>query len=622
MASLNAVFRLNDGYSRVINSINRSTLLAEKNIMGASQKVDKLNSSLSNTNQASNLASGGIKKLISALGGLFALKQGMAITDEFINTQSRIANMNDGLQSTKEVQDDIYRAAQRSRGAYDAMAASVAKLGTMAGDAFGSTKEIVDFTELVQKSFRVGGASKGEQQAGMYQLSQAMASGRLQGDEFRSISENAPMITKALSQSLGVSIGKLKEMSSEGVLTADVIKKAMFDMADDINSQFEKMPMTFADVGTQIKNHAIYTFQGVMQSANDILNSDNMQNFVNFFRGGIDIIAQAVMGLVQMIDWIATAVSNAWVIIEPMLLAAAFLLLPIIVALLWSMIPPILTAAGAFLMAAAPIMMIVLIVGLVIFALNQMGITTGAIVGSMTGSFMYLGAIIYNVFAMCYNVASSFAEFLLNVFRNPLGAVKALFYDMGIYVNQIFAGIARQIDKLLNSISKFTGHTSDLAGWFEGNIATLQKEVDKIKSKEDYINLPKMEFKDVNGAYNKGYNWGNNAISGLGSGGIQPPGGIGEMNTNLGDYMTGGALPVTNGGSGGSGKLNVSIDKEDIKYLKDIAERDYVNKYTSATLAPNVTVQFGDVHETADANQMVGVIEKILREEIATVQEG
>lgn len=620
MASLNAVFRLNDGYSRVINSINRSTLLAQKNIMGASQKVDKLNNSLSNTDRASSIASGGIKKLVSAFGGLFALKQGMTITDEFINTQSRIANMNDGLQSTKEVQDDIYRAAQRSRGAYDAMAASVAKLGTMAGDAFGSTKEIVDFTELVQKSFRVGGASKGEQKAGMYQLSQAMASGRLQGDEFRSISENAPMITKALSQSLGVSIGKLKEMSSEGVLTADVIKKAMFDMADDINSQFEKMPMTFADVGTQIKNHAIYTFQGVMQSANDILNSDNMQNFVNFFRGGIDIIASGVMGLIQMIDWIATAITNSWTVIEPILLAAAMVYLPFLISQLWAMLPPILMAAGAWIMMHMPMLLVIGLLALFVGALLNAGVSAGEIVGYIAGTFWALGAVIYNVFAMCSNIIGTFVNFIGNVFINPIEAVKKLFYEMALYINQILLGIAKQIENLLNAIP---GVEVTITNGLKNNVEYLESKIDEANKNgglKDFV--PKWDLKDVNKTFDKGFNWGNNAISGLGSGGLQPPGGIGEMNTNLGDYMTGGALPVTNGGSGGSGKLNVSIDKEDIKYLKDIAERDYVNKYTSATLAPNVTVQFGDVHETADANQMVGVIEKILREEIATVQEG
>lgn len=619
MPSLNAVFRLNDGYSRVINAINRSTLLAERSIMGASRSTDRLNQSLDKTESAANKAMSGLKRLGAAAGGLFAVKKATEITDEYTNTVARLNMVNDGLQTQKELQDNIYRAAQRSRGAYDVMSQSVAKLGMMAGNAFGSTQEIVDFTELVNKSFKVGGASKGEQQAGMYQLSQAMASGRLQGDEFRSISENAPQIGLAIAKSLDIPIEKLKDMSSEGLITADVIKNAMFSMADEINEQFEKMPMTFSDVGTQIRNYAIYTFKDVMSSANDILNSDNIQNFINFFKGGIDILASAVLGLIQLIDGVATAVSNAWVAIEPFLLAAAFVLLPTIVFLLWSMLPPILAAIGAFFMAYAPIIMVVLIVGLVIAVLNEMGITTGAIVGSMTGSFMYLGTVLYNVFALGYNILSSFANFLGNIFKNPIRAVQKLFNEMGLYIMQVIQGIAKQIEKLINAIPgvevSIASKLDGVVNWYKNNI----KDIDSKAGFEDFV--PKLEFKDVNKAYDKGYNWGNNAMESLGSGGIQPPGCIGDMNMNLGDYMSNGALPVTNGKGGGS-SLNVSIDKEDIKYLKDIAERDFQAKYTQQTLAPNIQITFGDVKETADVNEVEKALERIIKEQIAVVGEG
>lgn len=624
MPSLNAVFKLNDGYSRVIQNINRNTLLAEKNIGGASRTVDRLNQSLSGTDRASNIASSGVKKLASAMGSLLALKQGIAMTDEFINTSTRLNQVNDGLQTSKELHDQIYRAAQRSRGAYDSMAASVAKLGMMAGDAFGSTQEIVDFTELVQKSFRVGGASKGEQDAGMYQLAQAMASGRLQGDEFRSISENAPMITKALSQSLGVGIGQLRDMSSEGLLTADVVKKAMFDMADEINSKFTEMPLTFSDVGTQIKNHALYSFQGVMESANNILNSDNVSNFVNFFKGGIDLIAWSVQALLVGVNWLLTTITNGWSVIEPILIAAAMIYLPYLISQLWLMIQPIIAAAGAWLMMNMPILIIIGLISLFIFSLQQAGVTTGEIVGGIAGTFWALGAIIYNVFAMVSNVIGSFVNFLGNVFISPIAAIKKLFYEMALYLNQIFLGIAKQIENLLNAIPgievNITGGLKNSVAYLEGQIAKIDKE----NGLKDFI--PKWELKDVEKSFNKGFNWGNSAVGSLASGGITPPGGIGlgSVGTpSLGDYMVGGALPVTNGGAGGSGgSLNVSIDKEDIQYLKDIADRDYVNKYTSATLAPNVSIQFGDVHETADASKIGGILEKILREEISVVQEG
>lgn len=411
MPSLNAVFRLNDGYSRAINAINRSTLLAERSIMGASRSTDRLNQSIDRTESVANKAISGLKRLGVAAGGLFAVKKATGITDEYTNTVARLSMVNDGLQTQKELQDNIYLAAQRSRGAYNAMSQSVAKLGMMAGDAFGSTQEIVDFTEMINKSFKVGGASKVEQQSGMLQLTQAMASGRLQGDEFRSISENAPMITKALSQYLDVPIGKLKDMGAEGLLTSDIIKNAMFSMADEINAQFEKMPMTFSDVGTQIKNHALYTFQGVMQKLNDTLNSDAVMAFVNMFKGGIDIVAQAVFILVTLIGDLTSVIVSNWDIIQPILIAMAIVLLPMIIAQLWAMLPPLLIAAGTWLMMNAPILMVIGLVALFIYMMIQSGVTVGEIVGYITGTFWALGAVIYNVFAVAYNIIASLLTF-------------------------------------------------------------------------------------------------------------------------------------------------------------------------------------------------------------------
>lgn len=619
MPSLNAVFRLNDGYSRAINAINRSTLLAERSIMGASRSTDRLNQSIDRTESVANKAISGLKRLGAAAGGLFAVKKATGITDEYTNTVARLSMVNDGLQTQKELQDNIYLAAQRSRGAYNSMAQAVAKLGMMAGDAFSSTQEIVDFTEMMNKSFKVGGASKVEQQAGMLQLTQAMASGRLQGDEFRSISENAPMITKALSQYLDVPIGKLKDMGAEGLLTSDIIKNAMFSMADEINAQFEKMPMTFSDVGTQIKNHALYTFQGVMQKLNDTLNSDAVMAFVNMFKGGIDIVAQAVFMLVTLIGNLTSTIVSNWDIIQPILIAMAIVLLPMIIAQLWSMLPPLLIAAGTWLMMNAPILMVIGLVALFIYMMIQSGVTVGEIVGYITGTFWALGAVIYNVFAVAYNIIASFVNFLGNIFVNPIMAIKKLFYEMALYLNQIFLGIAKQIENLLNAIPfvevNITSSLQNSVDWLKGEIANIDSEA----GFKDFV--PKMELKDVNKSFNNGFTWGNNAINSLSTGGYTPSQFGGMAVNGIGDYMSNGALPVTNGKGGGS-SLNVSIDKEDIKYLKDIAERDFQAKYTQQTLAPNIQITFGDVKETADLNELEKALERIINEQIAVVGEG
>jgi len=233
---------------------------------------------------------------------------------------------------------------------------------------------------------------------------------------------------------------------------------------------------------------------------------------------------------------------------------------------------------------------------------------------------MMLFAIIYNGFAWCYNILATFAEFLANIFIDPIYAVKKLFYDLAKYINEIFLAVAQELQNMLGAI----GLTVDLTSMFVSNIKNLDGKIDGLKSAKDVVKLDRMEYKDHWDAFDKGNKWGADAVGKLKGMNLSTPTvptGPGSMG-DLSKYMDGGALPVKNGKGGSTGSLNVSIDKEDIKYLKDIADRDYMLKYTQATLAPNVQISFGDVKETADANKLVGIIEKILREEIAVVAEG
>ena len=167
--------------------------------------------------------------------------------DDLTLTKARIDLINDGQRTTAELQQDIYQAAQRSRGSYDDMAKSVAKLGMLAGDAFKNNDEMIAFTELMNKSFTVSGASESEKSAAMYQLTQAMSSGMLQGDELRSIRENAPMFYQAIAEYTGKSTAELKEMGANGEITADIMKNALFAAGDDIEAKMEQMPKTFGN---------------------------------------------------------------------------------------------------------------------------------------------------------------------------------------------------------------------------------------------------------------------------------------------------------------------------------------------------------------------------------------
>ncbi len=714
MPTLNAAFNLQDRYSRVVNSIMKTTRNAEAAMMGASAKADNLGQSFDKMSNKASSGASGIKKLLGALGGFMAVKKATDITDEYTNTVARLSLINDGLQTQKELQDSIYLSAQRSRGEYMTTAQTVAKLGMMAKDAFGSTDEIVKFTELVNKSFKVGGASKTEQIAGMYQLAQAMASGRLQGDEFRSISENAPMIGKALQQHLGVGAAKLKEMSSEGLITADVIKGAMFGMGEEINTMFEKIPKTWADIRTRIKNHAIKAFEVVMEKLNEINNSDFMSTLVNVVTTGIDILAVAFLGLANIVQFITGIISQNWDLISSIIIAAAILYLPMLIARMWDLFTTIaaqaivwaifhwqvvlifaaialliyilmklgVTAgdivgfiAGGFMWLLSvlwaifhwQVVLIFAAIALLIYILMKLGVTAGDIVGFIAGGFMWLLSVLGNIVILIINGVIWAAESIVNIFNACVTGVQNAFMSMGVAILNIISEVAKKIEWLVNLIP---GVEVTISAGLDNMASNLQSKIEANVAKE--VEFDRLDYLDAGAAFDKGNTWGNNLVSGIGDlfSGMTPSasgGGFGSMG-DLGDYMSNGALPVTNGnGSGGSlnvsidkedlkylkdiaerdyramgdlgdymsngalpvtngngsgGSLNVSIDKEDLKYLKDIAERDYRAEYTQATLAPNIQITFGDVKETADVNQIEKVLDKIIKEQIAVVSEG
>nr|DAX89810.1 MAG TPA: tail length tape measure protein [Caudoviricetes sp.] len=194
-------------------------------------------------------------------------------TDQLTQIRARINLINDGSQSTAEIMDKIYSAANRSRGSYLDMADSVAKLNMLAKDAFSSNDEAIYFVEQLNKQFKISGASVEETTSAMYQLTQAMAAGKLQGDEFHSIMENAPMLAQSIASEMGLTVGQLKEMSSQGLITADIIKEALFNSAEETNAKFAEIPMTFQDIGAQVQNELIAAFQPAMEEISNMTSS-------------------------------------------------------------------------------------------------------------------------------------------------------------------------------------------------------------------------------------------------------------------------------------------------------------------------------------------------------------
>ena len=230
-------------------------------------------------------------------------------TDQLTQLRARINLINDGTQSTAEIMDKVYQAANRSRGSYLDMADSVAKLNMLAKDAFSSNDEAIYFVEQLNKKFKIAGASVEETSSAMYQLTQAMAAGKLQGDEFHSIMENAPMLAQAIASEMGMTVGQLKEMSSQGLITADVIKNALFNSAEETNAKFAEIPLTFQDIGTQLQNDLITAFQPVMEQIGSMASSDLLAGALNELAFSFKVVAAAAQVAIAIIKGAFSALS-------------------------------------------------------------------------------------------------------------------------------------------------------------------------------------------------------------------------------------------------------------------------------------------------------------------------
>ena len=270
------------------------------------------------TNEANSLTQT-IKGAVAAYATIQTLSAALNLSDQLTSTTARLNMMNDGLQSTQDLQNMIYLSAERARGSYQATADAVSKLGLMAGDAFGSSEEIIAFMEQVNKQFTIAGTEAAGIDAAMLQLTQAMGSGVLRGEEYNSILEQAPNIIQAIADYLEVPKGQLKDMAAEGQITADIVKAAMFAAADDTNAKFEQMPKTFSQIWTSFQNTALMAFQPVLQRMNEIANSEAFQGFVNNAIEALSMVAGIALEIFDLLVGVAEIVGENWSWLSPII---------------------------------------------------------------------------------------------------------------------------------------------------------------------------------------------------------------------------------------------------------------------------------------------------------------
>lgn len=673
MPTLNAMFRLMDGYSSQINRMIDRTDRAMTKMLGASTAADKVNDSmvkagkgaagatpklkgmgdgLDTISQKSMKAESGLKKLIGTVASLVAAKKGMDLTDTYTNTNARLGMITGSDTERATLQQDVFAAASRSRGDYTEMANAAAKLRMLAGDTFsGATgnQEAVAFTELLTKSLKVSGAGTAEQNSAFLQLTQAMTSGKLQGDEFRSVMENAPMVADAIAAYMGKSKAELKELSSEGVITADIIKGAMFQAADDINAKFESMPPTFADTWQRIKNAGIQAFGGVFARVNEMLNSDMGQAVVNNLTGAIYAAAGAANllldGLELLGDNLDIIAPIAWGLVAAFTTYNAVLGITKGLELAHTLATSVQAAATAMqtgatftataaqygfnaALLACPLTWIVgLILVLVaafyagVAAVNHFAGTSISATGLIGAAFFSLGAYLYNTFIYPGMAAfAMLANFVGNVFNNPTAAVKILFLDMANACVGYVLNMARAIENIIN---KIPGVTVDITSGLENFKSGLETKISTIKDEsgwQEFVKQP--ELLDYTTMAAKGYEAGSNLAdkaSNLLAGFNPNLDGVGDI--DLSQFATSGS-PATVKGTGKGGAVKVD-NEEDIEWMRKLAERDYVARIAQNTLAPNIRVEFtGPITKEADTDSVMAHVVEELKDIIATAPEG
>ena len=627
------------------------------------------------TNEANSLMQT-IKGAVAAYATIQTLSAALNLSDQLTSTTARMNLMNDGLQTTQDLQNMIYLSAERARGSYQATADAVSKLGLMAGDAFGSSQEIIAFMEQVNKQFTIAGTEAAGVDAAMLQLTQAMASGVLRGEELNSIFEQAPTIIQTIADYLDVPIGSIREMAAEGQITADIVKSAMFAAADETNAKFESMPKTFSQIWTSFQNTALMAFQPVLQRMNEIANSEAFQTFVNNAIEGLSMVAGIALEIFDLLVGVAGVVADNWSWLSPIIYGVAaalavyygWLLLTKGAEMAMAAVHGIVAVAKGIMAAATmlvtgatwaettaqyglnaamyacPIVwIIILIIALIalfyaaVAAVNKFAGTSVSATGIICGGFMVALAFIGNifvalwnlvvdVFVLIYNLVATVANFIGNVFTDPIGAICRLFFDLADTVLGILQALASAIDAIFGSnlAGSVQGWRDSLGGWVDDTFGKGEEVMAKMNA--DDMKLGRFEYGE---AWDAGYSFGEGIDQSIAN---FDPSSLFDTNVpgaddyaNLGSYGSGigGIGSGVDDIAGNTGKIADSMDitEEDLKYLRDIAEQEAVNRFTTAEITIEQT-NHNTVSGKMDLDGIVSGLTDAANEAVDKIAEG
>lgn len=659
----------NDAYLRLSQTVGNTERYIRDNV----DEQGRFNQEISAGTQQANELTNTIKRAVAAYVSIQTVGKALNISDELVQTTSRLNMMNDGVQTTAELVNMVYAAAQDARGSFSQMADVVARFGNNAKDAFSSSEEVVAFADLIQKQMTIAGASTQEAANAELQLSQALGSGVLRGDELNSIFEQAPNLIQNIADYLDVPIGKIREMAADGELSADVVKAAIFSAADDINSKFNEIPMTWGQIWQSMQNTALIAFQPVLQRLNDLANSEAFQTFIQGAIEAMATLANILLNVFEVAASVGAFIGDDWSIIAPIIygviaaLGAYLAIMGIVNAItaisaaidatkaaadalaagqtfLWTVQQYGLNAA----LAACPITwIIVLIIALIaiIFAVcNAIAKMTGIAnsgFGVITGGvnvviqfFKNLGLTVANIALGIGNAIAALASNMMTAFHNAICSVQSWFYNLLSTALSVIEGICSALNKLpfvefdYSGISSAADDYAAKASEAAGNKEDYQSISDAFN--EGFTTFDAFQDGWASDAFNAGAAWGDGIADKVSNFSLSDVFGQTDI-PNVGDYTSGFNDAIANSGVGDSigniddntGKIKDSLDvtEEDLKYLRDIAEQESINRFTTAEVTINQTNN-NNVSSDTDLDGFITALDDAMGEAIDEVTNG
>lgn len=643
----------------------------------AAQQEEVLNKGLRNGTSAADGLLGKVKGIVATLAAGAGAKALLGLSDKLTSTTARLSFLVDDGGSVDELEQKIMASAQRSRAAYLDTASAIASMGANAGRAFESNDELIAFMEQVNKQFVIGGATAEGQSAAMLQLTQAMAAGALRGEELNSILENAPGIARAIESYMGVAEGSIKSYAEEGLITADVVKNALLSVADETNAKFESMPMTWAQICTKMQNTALAAFEPVLTRLNQVANSAQFNTVIDGAINGLAMLASVATGVLDLLINGASFVVDNWSWISPIVygLVAAFIAYNAVALITNGINAAMALAEGvkaaALMMstgatfaqtaaqyglnaalAACPITWIVVAVIALVAAIyaacsaiakftgianSGFGVIAGGI-NVVIQFFVNLGLTVANIALGIWNALGACAQNIGIAFSNVISGVQSWFYNLLSTALTVVAGICEALNKLpfvefdYSGITNAASDYASKAAEASGNIKDFVSVGDAFS--EGMSTFDTWQSGWVSDAFNAGANWGDGVASGVSDAvsglfdmdlGAATDYGAGGLGTGgYGDFAMDDLLGNTGQTAANTGAAAdaLSTSTEELEYLRDIAERDAINRFTTAEVKIDMTGMQNRIEGEADLDGVISTLTDGFTEALLTAAEG